>query len=150
MALIHELEYRGKRKDNNEWVHGGFYKHQLKTPSPIVPKGEKPEEIEYAYIIVVSGFSDWNMPKPLLAYEITFESIGIFFGYFDIKGNKIFTGDIVKLNDYHGQRIVEIKFYNGIFYYTGDGFSDEHIRNAKDIEIIGNIIENPELLEIKL
>jgi len=62
-------------------------------------------------------------------------------------GQEIYEGDIVKLTDYHGERIVIIDFGNGTFYYKGDGFSDEYLFNALNKTIIGNIYENPELLE---
>ena len=81
---MREIKFRGKRKDNGEWVYGGFHKHQKKTPSPITPNGEKPEEIEYVYLIIESGFSDWNLPKPILAHEVIPETVSQFTGLLDI------------------------------------------------------------------
>ena len=70
-----------------------------------------------------------------------------YIGLKDKTGKEIYEGDIARWND--GSGIYEIVFKNGAFmrfskfkcYYS-------HINNdSGDLEIIGNIHENPELLE---
>ncbi len=170
---MREIKFRGKRIDNGEWVYGGFHKHQLKTPSPIIPKSEKPEEIEYAYLIIESGFSDWNLPKPLLAHEVMPETVGQFTGLYDSQrteeypeGQPIYEGDILNSENFPFQHRGHQLHYGVIEW------SDEHsafilrkhlvdpnqskgsrgIANylsfyeMSEFTKVGNIHENPELL----
>ena len=74
-----------------------------------------------------------------------------FTGLLDKKGKEIYEGDICQLGDSR----IYVEFSHGAFWFmynNNDGFTyDWAISNNqwddKDIEIIGNIFENPELLK---
>ena len=80
-------------------------------------------------------------------------------GIFDKNGKEIFEGDIIRYNI----DVVDIKRHPTLGFYTvldgregffGDGMSiDDFEEDAKEFsktaEIIGNIYENPELLEVE-
>lgn len=75
-------------------------------------------------------------------------------GLQDKNGTEIYEGDIVNAFDYQSEKIVN-KFVitYGIMENCGDCFDDSgigynfYLKEPEECEIIGNIFENPELLE---
>ena len=123
-----EILFKGKRADNGEWVEGDY----------ITIYDERRHKA-----IQASGIE-----TPRRIYEVIPETICQYTGLTDKNGKKIFEGDILKLEDYHGHRVVRV-FYGescGCWFYGGDRFSDEYIFNGQFKEVIGNIFDNPELL----
>lgn len=120
---MREIKFRGKRLDNGEWVDGFvLFKH------------DKSEA-------VIVG---------LTATELTCESVdpvtvGQFSGLKDKHGKEIYEGDIVRY-DMGGECEVS--------YCIGGGFAGFDLSPAfhnghqlKDVEVIGNIHDNSELLK---
>jgi hypothetical protein len=75
-------------------------------------------------------------------YKVAPETVGQFTGLTDKYGTKIFEGDILALRT---GRSHSVKFEDGGFVLTGTAIS---MRYAYKFEIIGNIHDNPELLEV--
>ncbi len=135
-----EKIYRGKRVDNGEWVEGiGIL--------DFLPKG-------HVYI------AKPNKPKTAIAWiEVISETVGDCTGVPDKNSKWIFEGDIVKLQSNHtSYYIVEWHKHQWIFryinrkteYYSFDTIDDNFgMKNgtAEKVEVIGNIHDNPELLE---
>ena len=144
-----EILFRGKRIDNGEWVYGYFY-----------------EECGATYIIEdrqKETMLNRNTPNVIIP-----ETIGQFTGLLDKNGNKIFEGDIIKYNEHPKYLLksfiaeVSYKDYMASFSYLKLGLDENgweqpliHFFNEIDefeedvlpyIEIIGNIHDNPELL----
>jgi len=66
----------------------------------------------------------------------------------DKNGVEIYEGDIVKSITRDEETLSEIVYDDGRFYGKRKGFSqDVSISHVEDKEIIGNIYENPELLD---
>ena len=142
---MREIEFRGKDIKTNEWVYGGYYKHLKRTPSPI---GNDIKDEDYQHLIINSGFSDWNMPKPLNCYEVDENTVGQYTGLKDKNGKKIYEGDIDNYG-YLVTYVADIKESLGMhcgWYLQRNNFESwcELICN-NNIEIIGNIYDNPEL-----
>ena len=126
---MREILFKGKRVDNGEWVEG-WYAPLVCNDKTVIP-----------YIRDING-TDW---------KIIPETVGQYTGLTDKNGNKIFEGDIVYyyISPYHKRFIVE--FFDGAFVIKNKG---NHIRSplyhfCPLVEVIGNIHDNPELLEDK-
>ena len=142
---MREILFHGKRADNGEWVEGDVL--QTKYHSG---------HIEYQI-----------MPQTPVssAYPVLPETVGQYTGLTDKNGKKIFEGDIVKTHYANAQKsdfIEQVVFHNGKFcaYFSNqlckqwanlyDG--TEHLPQDKSVymdsvEVIGNIHDNPELME---
>lgn len=77
-------------------------------------------------------------------------------GLFDKNGTEIFEGDIVKSCGYDSDqgRIYKTTDFTGVIVYRKNSFClqfgdflDSWWANDEEVEVIGNIYENPELLE---
>lgn len=133
---MREILFRGKRIDNGEWVEGWL--------SPICKK----------YDLCIAGAQD------LKVYPIDPETVGQYTGLTDKNGKKIFEGDVVK-DKYGNSYVVKYDRHGllccGCCYGSHDSMGfylcDQHNyalseENAwDDLEIIGNIHDNPELLK---
>ena len=125
--------FRGKRKDNGEWVEefyvclGGMFHYILKGKL----------NIDGNYI----GFEK---------YEVDPETVGQYTGLKDKKGKMIFEGDIVNVNTnkdnlchrYEGKRLV-IRF-DEYHRFVASGRLEYPLCNHYEWEVIGNIHDNPE------
>lgn len=144
---MREILYRGKNKFNNrEWVdgfllRGTFYYDDsemfaiVPIDNTFYPRGE---------------ISSWE--------EVIPETVGQFTGLFDKNGIAIFEGDIVKLDE-SVKEIFNVKdgpieYIGGCFLVGGnDGNILASLHTLSDIDwalrgsVIGNIHDNPELLE---
>ena len=134
---MREILFRGKRKDNDKWAYG-FYALFASN------KGLK------------HGIHTGAENGCVIPYEVDPETVGQFTGLTDKNGKKIFEGDIVKgdLGLGYGDNENHIAYIE----YQEDGMSfclveilEEDFGKcaeiSDDLEVIGNIHDNPELLE---
>lgn len=128
---MRDIKFRGKRKDNGEWVYGFYYEKALPL-NPIKTPEDKEEEKPQTFIIF-AGFADWNMPRPMYQVEIVPETLGQYTEQKDITEHEIYEGMVVHQVsvlvsspdiDFTG----EVKFYDGSWY----------IDNGKDAVLLFN------------
>lgn len=148
---MREILFRGKRLNNGEWAEGYLYEHEPALVG-IVSENDVPEPSKW--FIARTGFADWNMPRPVEFVEIEPSTVGQYTGLKEKNGKRIFEGDILgsRYDDlYPDDVVIEVVkwFRNG--WYTQQG---ENLPDALDedgvlpgSEIIGNITDNPELME---
>lgn len=127
---MREILFRGKRMDNGEWVKG-FY--------VCVP--------DTHYIMTGKFDSLTNGIINSEAYHVDFSTVGRFTGLTDRNGVKIFEGDIVR----YGQR-GKVEYNSGSAQFTLNFTNSTYEGFDKipfcDCEVLGNIYDNPELLEV--
>ena len=123
---MREITFRAKRKDNNEWAYGDLEHNG---------KGEM---------------------KWVNGDEIIPETVGQFTGLTDKNGKKIFEGDIIQYCGFGYRESMGTIIYDKNF---GAFVSKEHERcyvrfgdisqygTVMGVDVIGNIHDNPELLE---
>jgi len=142
---MREILFRGKRLDNGEWVEGGVVQgvvHELWRNS------------DRAYITVFPEFL-----SRLKLEEVDPSTVGQYTGKMDVNGKKVFEHDILQLYTVwvDGTRTKSAKvivqwWTNDQCYVltTKEGYHCADFGNygrPEYLEVIGNIHDNPELLE---
>lgn len=129
-----DVVFRGKRVDNGVWVYG-FYGHK--------PNGNEVEE----HFIRQWNFSCSSNPAHTYFQDILVipDTVGQYTGYSDKTGGWIFSGDIVE----SGTCIGVVEFENGTFVVkSNSGYTHKAVILKQAVwSLIGNIHDNPELLE---
>ena len=146
---MREILFRGKRLDNGEWVYGAlanFRSIANEIYTAIIPK-----------VDVENSMMELKSVDP--------STVGQYTGLKDKNGNRIFERDMIKPFDDEIDKMV-VEFHNGQFllclygergYMAEYGWEEEGNYGCfeaeplssygDDIEIIGSIHDNPELLE---
>ena len=130
---MREILFRGKRLDNFEWIYGSL--------------------IEDKYI--VGNVVDWNEDYFNTEYwwRVILETVGQFTGLTDKNGKEIYEGDILKFEAESPYPFLimdngVVKYEPCKFYLTDDiNEIGIHVDNWYELEVIGNIHDNPELLK---
>ena len=139
---MREILFHGKRADNGEWVEGDVLQTRYHSG-----------HIEYQI-----------MPQTPVssAYPVLSETVGQYTGLTDKNGKRIFEGDIIQF----GARIKDVRWNSETMAWelTDIGVPDcdvNHLHNTVSLselyvetcygemasEVIGNIHDNPELME---
>lgn len=139
---MREILFRGKRPSDGKWVEGFLF--------------------EYAEAGTCIGLEPLSANDYSEIYSVCYDvvdpaTIGQYTGLVDKNGKKIFEGDIVHCVARMDQANCVVVFENGEFrlvperhykaYTAGAGF---HALRCFAKEIIGNIHDNPELMEGKV
>ena len=127
---MREILFRGKRKDNGKWVYG--------------------------FITGLCGYSTDKQTGEVTHIDscymrnccIDANTVGQYTGLPDKNGKKIFEGDIVILPTTDEYCVIQWSECDAMFSIVeGSCESNFGYYWGKDVEVIGNIHDNPELLE---
>lgn len=124
---MREILFRGKF--GNEWKYGFL---------SIEPKG----------LVIKEPYKNESSN----VWHIDADTVGQYTGLTDKNGTKIFEGDIVKYGDTVHDVVFEQRngtAYFGLVYSTLETLSFGHYQDLKQIEVIGNIHDNSDLLKVK-
>jgi uncharacterized phage protein (TIGR01671 family) len=130
---MREILFRGKRIDNGEWIEGFYCTYKFDNIRPVAKRH---------YIMPL-----WTNHEN----EVDPTTVGQYTGLTDKNGKRIFEGDILQ---YKNETCWVINWCaeETRFVVTGyiDGKKCEHIcidTVFRDFEVIGNIHDNPDLVE---
>ena len=146
-----EILFRGKRKDNGKWVEG-FYSQFHNRPMTDEPNSHQIFELIDEGVKLagscIGGY--WHIVEA--------ETVGQYTGLTDKNGKRIFEGDIVegqcrsswggrlqRCVIAYGRDCFEARKY--ISYNGGERYYTYKVLFSRDVVVIGNIHDNPELLK---
>lgn len=149
-----DILYKAKRVDNGEWVEGYYYESKISGCFILSPKIKVRKKNG---VVIKDSFE---------VFEVIPETVGQYTGLTDKNGKKIFEGDIIRAVtlDTGTECLAVVCFGNFIdenngdeyigFYIEFDGIKTTAAQLAMKecknrIEVIGNIYDNPELLDVK-
>lgn len=146
VTAMREIKFRGKRKDNGNWIYG----------TVVYPRTIK-NEIYVAIVPIIDGESVYSMIR-----EVTPETVGQFTGLYDKNEQEIFEGDILQYFDDEIQLVewsdewvrtmlhtygeYERKKGRKTIVTKHEGWNDLDDYPLEEMPILGNIHDNPELL----
>ncbi len=140
---MREILFRGKRKDNGKWIEGGYCFYNNKS-----------------YIIIATQYipdtRDWDTAtyyEENPVYKPTFievypKTVGQYTNKMDKNGTKIFEGDVIAYDNLYSY-VVQWDDERCGFYAKMKKYDDyDYLGNFRTrlSEVIGNIHDNPELL----
>ena len=158
---MREIIFRGKRLDNGEWTEGYLYEHEPALVG-IVSENDVPEPSQW--FIARTGFADWNMPRPVEFIEVDPSTVGQYTGLKDKRGKRTFEGDILRIArisdgfggyyhpplDYPVNVVVKWDLCAWMWETLCEDLRFISFPDAwchYECEVIGNVHDNPELLE---
>lgn len=140
--MAQPIKFRGKVKHDGRWVYGSLLVYGDGEHNIFAPR-------QHNYKL-----DSWNVFP---------ETVGQSTGLVDKNGKEIYEGDIIKLVEFPDAPIYEVKWSNESLAFCVESlpyapaYNDWGtpvgsnllwaLENASDIEIIGNLYDNPELLK---
>ena len=137
-----------------------FFRGQTRRKGQKVWMDGSPVEGNWVYGGVCHGTGDYSIiygnldeerERPTEKWVVYTDTVGQFTGLTDKKGKKVFEGDVCRVSRPCVLAYGKITFQNGCFWFVDDGpggmlrLCDAKM-NGFEIEVIGNIHDNPELL----
>ena len=144
--------------NSNNWIYGSYHKHIDITPAAIyktIEERDKHITENTHHYIIQDGFSDYNMPRKIEFTEINPSTLCQFTSLFDKDNKEIYEGDILRFGN-SPSGVCEVIWNETIaafcirFYFENELGSrplGEWLKCEKNIAIIGNIYDNPEILK---
>ena len=142
---MRKILFRGKRVDDGEWVSGYYL---CKKRPYFKDKGVNLEHLIWRNLEIENGDYKQFVDTIMTASVVDPETIGQYTGLTDKNGRKIFEGDIVwnSYNEDYGK--VEWDNDTARFIITCSTFTvNFNSVWSEELEIVGNVYDNPELLK---
>lgn len=116
--------FKAKRVDNGKWVQG------------------------YYYQIWENGYILWGMTNDVPnMIEVDVSTLCQCTGLKDKKGKLIWENDIVKINNSKGNVLITFRDFEIICTIPNEKYYKHRLEYDTEYEVVGNVFDNPELLE---
>lgn len=143
---MREILFRGKSIMRGEWIYGYLNQHRgnIRYDCDCEPIADGCYYINDWQAKIDTGMYGQD-------YKVDPNTVGQFTGLTDKNGVKVFEGDIVRYGDTIHRVVFEQRngtAYFGLVYAACETLPFGHYQDLKQIEVIGNIYDNPELLEV--
>ena len=152
---MREILFRGKRKDNGEWVESGSivriiydeinWGYYIGAGKPALYAIDSGGNIHGAIVADENALVQCETMDECIFYNVDPETVGQYTGLTDKNGKRIFEGDVVE----YGEEFGKIAYHNSeaMFAMEFDIWCTDfdHIY-PREVEVIGNIHDNPELI----
>ena len=132
---MREIKFRGKDLETGEWVYGSLFQSVEQYPAIAKPKPTADGKLFYCITVVDA------------------DTVGQYTGLKDRNGKEIYEGDIA-LMDYSafntgkdGQTYAVVRWIDYRAAFMWDAGLNYYADMRNDVEICGNIHDNPKLLE---
>ncbi len=140
---MREILFKAKRIDNGEWVEGSLIQSPyMESIRSWISSAKDKTRLR----VISSDYADWR------AVEVDTKTICQYTGLTDKNGKKIWENDVVSMKyvDCVNNGVIEYHTENARFVFRE--FEDVYGANygfdyTCEMEVIGNIFDNPELLE---
>lgn len=126
---MREILFRGKSLKDSEWTEGYYCRY-----------GWTGKEKDY----IIPDYA-----SALYGDEVESNTLGQFTGLTDKNGERIFEGDVVRYGDTIHKVVFEQRngtAYFGLVYSPIETLPFGHYQDLRQLEVIGNIYDNPELI----
>lgn len=136
--MSREILFKAKRKNWRElpkeewWVEGDPVKYQPCASKNEWVYGIVPTYASNLYIIEID-------PKTLCQYT----------GLTDKNGKRIWENDIIRVENSMDEETGKVEFYGGMWYVdkgVSNSLYDTILYDEEEVDVVGNIFDNPELL----
>ena len=129
---MRQILFKAKRKDNGKWVEG-YYQKRFDLDGS-----------EQHLIFWSKSYTVWEYA------EINPDTICQYTGLTDKNGKRIWENDIIELPGEDGYFVCEWQEDTARFVLNGEGLTVDFDNYwSYEVEVIGNIFDNQDLLEVK-
>lgn len=159
--------YKAKRLDNGEWAEGFYY--CMSETTYVFEEDYEQNSVPIHHYILFERMTDWGLPNQMMQVEIDQSTLCQRTG---LKDKQIWENDIITFEDtreegyeykegFDFQNRAVVVWSNGRFELDKfasnnsavmedmNNFYEDFWNDLKGCEVIGNIFDNPELLEVE-
>lgn len=150
-----QILFKAKRKDNGKWVEGYYCK--LDETTYCISEDYERHPVPTHHYILYETMTDWGLPNRFLQFEIDPDTICQFTGLIDKNGEKIWENDICDRKEKYPEIVtynkgdwqLDYSYVFGKEMHTDACNLGFYVCERDCVEVIGNIFDNPDLLEVK-